>query len=69
MVEQDKPKNGMILMYVVGIIAFLVVTVVIIDQYIKSTMHAEYKREVLEAPTNDLRSLHASEDTRRHSSA
>jgi len=62
--EQDKPKNFLILGYTLAICAVLVATVIFVDQYLKADVRHEYEKKVLEAPAVDYRDLRASEDAR-----
>jgi hypothetical protein len=62
--EQDKPKNFLILGYTLAIVIILVATVIFVDQYLKADVRHEYERKVLAAPTVDYRDLRAAEDTR-----
>ena len=62
--EQDKPKNLLILGYTLAICAVLVATVIFVDQYLKADVRHEYEKKVLEAPAVDYRDLRASEDAR-----
>jgi hypothetical protein len=61
--EQDKPKNFLILGYTLAIVVILVATVIFVDQYLKADVRHEYERKVLEAPTVQYRDLRASEDS------
>jgi hypothetical protein len=62
--EQDKPKNFLILGYTLAIVAILVATVIFVDQYLKADVRHEYERKVLQAPTVDYRNLRAAEEAR-----
>ena len=62
--EQDKPKNLLILGYTLAIVSVLIGTVVFVDQYLKADIRHEYERKELQAPTTDLNALHAAETGR-----
>jgi hypothetical protein len=62
--EQDKPKNLLILGYTLAIVFVLIGTVIFVDQYLKADVRHEYERKVLQAPTTDLNALHAAETGR-----
>jgi hypothetical protein len=64
MMEQDKPKNLLIVGYTLAIVGFLIVTVVFVDQYLRADVKKEYQLKVLGAPSTQLRNLQAIEDGR-----
>jgi hypothetical protein len=62
--EQDKPKNLLILGYTLAIVVILIATVIFVDQYLKADVRHEYERKVLEATPTQYRDLRAAEDMR-----
>jgi hypothetical protein len=60
--EQDKPKNLLILGYTLAICSVLVGTVIFVDQYLRADVRHEYNRKVLSAPNFQYLDLRASED-------
>jgi hypothetical protein len=60
--EQDKPKNLLILVYVAAIIIVLVGLVVFIDQYFRRDVAAEYEKKVLAAESPELGLVRADEN-------
>ena len=62
--EQDKPKNFLILGYTLGIVVVLVATVIFVDQYLKADVRHEYEKKILQAPNLQYQDLRVAEDGR-----
>ncbi len=62
--EQDKPKNLLILGYTLAIVSVLIGTVIFVDQYLKADVRQEYEKKVLQAEDVDFRDLRAAEDAK-----
>ena len=62
--EQDKPKNFLILGYTLGIVVVLVATVIFVDQYRKADVRHEYEKKILQAPNLQYQDLRVAEDGR-----
>jgi hypothetical protein len=61
MSETDKPKNLLILGYVVAIIGGLVVTVIAVDQYLRITLRTEIEKKQNERKSSQLETLRVRE--------
>ncbi len=61
MAEQDKPKNSLIVVMVVGTITALVIIVLLVVGYFDMTVREEMEKKVYAHEANSLRDLHAEE--------
>ncbi len=60
--EQDKPKNLLILGYTAAIVIMLIGMVIFVDQYLRADVRKEYQKKVLQSENVQLRGLRAEED-------
>jgi hypothetical protein len=55
--EQDKPKNLLILGYTLAICSVLVGTVIFVNEYLKADVRHEYEKKILTAPNVEFKKL------------